>query len=72
MGTRSGGAACKLKVPPLRSLALRFGRDDRFWEVERNEAPGVVNREKLQELRYREGTVGDIKRAGVSHFWGPG
>jgi hypothetical protein len=29
---------------------------------------GVVNREKLQEWRYREGTVGDIKRAGVSHF----
>ena len=52
----AGAAAHKLKVPirlplvdtrsslragsPLRSLALRFGRDDRFWEVERGEGWG--------------------------------
>ena len=32
-GILAGGGGRKLKVPPLCSLALRFGRDDRFWEV---------------------------------------
>ncbi len=52
------------------SLAvLRFGRDDRFWEFERSVVGAAVNREKLREWGHCGATVGDIKRAMLSHWY---
>ena len=40
--------------------ALRLGRDDRFWEVERGVVGVVVNREKLREWGHRGAGATDM------------
>ena len=47
--------------------ALRLGRDDKFWELERGVVGVAVNREKLREWGHRGAGATDMDGTVMSH-----